>query len=234
MFWKTGINGIYRKSSFSIFLRLSIWPRTKGARTESQTRNHCSLPFPGNEGRQSEGSGARNIIGSYDSLWNDTENHYDETAMDGEYGARGAFDTRTPAGGKEHLHIKPGAWVIVAEDDEVLRSLFGEALREKGFQVLPAANGLEALELYRENADKVWLVVTDVMMPGMDGLSAAIEMRRIDDNVFFLFMSGYDPQRIGENGITIKNIPNSDFFLKPFTFSDVISRIRILSSPHQT
>jgi CheY-like chemotaxis protein len=69
--------------------------------------------------------------------------------------------------------------------------LFGDALREKGLHVLSAANGLEALELYRENADKVWLVVTDVIMPGMDGLTAAVEMQKIDKNVFFLFMSGH-------------------------------------------
>jgi CheY-like chemotaxis protein len=142
-------------------------------------------------------------------------------------------DTQTPERQKQHVYINPGSWVIVAEDDVVLRSLFSEALREKGLQVLSAANGLEALELYRENADKIWLVVTDVIMPGMDGLTAAVEMRKIDKNVFFLFMSGHDLQVIEKTGFTMEDIPNSDFYQKPFAFRDMISRIQMLGAPQQ-
>jgi CheY-like chemotaxis protein len=243
VFRKTGKNSSCLKSSFSIFSRLSISPRIKNTRTESQTRNRCSLPDPGNEGRQGEGGGARNSIGPCDRLRNDTEDHYGEVAVNTEYRAESASDIWVPvadvyprwtqAEGKEHLYVEPGSWVIVAEDDEALRSLFGEALRGKGLQVLPAANGIEAVELYRENADKVWLVVADVIMPGMDGLSAAIEMRKIDDNVFFLFMSGSDPQQIGKTGVNIEDIPNADFFMKPFAFSDMTRRIRMLESTHQ-
>jgi len=127
-----------------------------------------------------------------------------------------------------NIYIKPGSCVLVAEDDIVLRSLFSDALREKGLHVFSASNGLEALELYRENADKIRLVITDVMMPGMDGLTAAIEMRKIDENVFFLFMSGYDLQEIEEAGLNIENVPDSNFYQKPFVFRDIIDGIRIV------
>ena len=139
---------------------------------------------------------------------------------------------QTPEREKQDIYIKPASWVIVAEDDVVLRSLFGDALREKGLHVLSAANGLEALELYRENADRIRLVVTDVIMPGMDGLTAAVEMRKIDKNVYFLFMSGHDPQAIEEAGFSMDDIPDSDFYQKPFAFNDMIGRIRMPGAPH--
>ena len=133
---------------------------------------------------------------------------------------------------RQPIYIKPGSWVIIAEDDLVLQSLFSDALREKGLHVLSAANGLEALELYRENADKILLVITDIIMPGMDGLTAAVEMRKTDKNVFFLFMSGHDPQALEEAGVNIEDIPNSDFYQKPFAFTDMIGRIRMPGTPH--
>lgn len=142
-------------------------------------------------------------------------------------------DTQSPAGAEEHVHLKPDSWVmvLVAEDDTAFRFILSEALNEAGFEVLPAANGVEALELYRKNADKVNLVVADITMPGMDGLTAAVEMRKIDDNVFFLFMSGYEPERIKEIGINMEDIPNAAFLRKPFAFKDMINMIRSLRPP---
>ena len=121
-----------------------------------------------------------------------------------------------------------GSFVMVVEDDAAFRWLLGEALRYEGFEVLIAANGIEALQLYRENSDNVWLVVADIVMPEMDGLTAATEMRKIDDNVFFIFMSGYDSEWIDRIGIKMEDIPNSGFFRKPFAFRELTSRIRTL------
>jgi two-component system, cell cycle sensor histidine kinase and response regulator CckA len=145
-------------------------------------------------------------------------------------------DTQSSEGAEKHGRLKPGSWimVLVAEDDTAFRFLLSEALSEAGFEVLPAANGVEALELYRKNADKINLVVADVVMPGMDGLTAAIEMRKIDNNVFLLFMSGYEPERIKEIGINIQDIPHTAFLRKPFAFKDMISTIRSLGPPRQT
>jgi two-component system, cell cycle sensor histidine kinase and response regulator CckA len=126
----------------------------------------------------------------------------------------------------ERFHIAVGSRVIVADDDEALRMLLSETLSEEGFEVLLAADGLEALELYQKNADTISLVVADIIMPRMDGLTAAIEMRKIDENVAFLFMSGCDPERIRAIGISIEEIPNSCFFPKPFGFEEMVNEIR--------
>ena len=138
---------------------------------------------------------------------------------------------QAPEREKQHVYIKPGSWVLVAVDDMVLRFLFGDALRGKGLRVLSAPNGLEALELYRENAGKIRLVITDVMLPVMDGLTAAVEMRKIDKNVFFMFISGHDLQMIEEAGLNIEDVPDSNFYQKPFAFRDIIGGIRIVA-PH--
>jgi DNA-binding response OmpR family regulator len=120
------------------------------------------------------------------------------------------------------------SWVIVAEDDEALRFLLSEVLSQEGFEVLCAANGREALELYRKNADKVSLAIVDVCIPEMDGVTVAIEMRKIDANAFFLFISGYDCEYLKEKGVSLESIPNADFLPKPFTFKDMVGRIQVL------
>jgi len=117
---------------------------------------------------------------------------------------------------------------MVVDDDTALRGMLSQVLSYNGFEVLSAANGIEALQLYRENTGKVWLVVADIMMPEMDGLTAATEMRKIDDNVYFIFMSGYDAGRIDEIGIKMEDIPRAEFFQKPFAFKDMVSRMRTL------
>ncbi len=124
--------------------------------------------------------------------------------------------------------MNAGSGIIVADDDESLRLLLSETLKDEGFEVLLAANGREAVDLYRRSARKISLVVADIMMPGMDGLTAAMEMRKIDANVIFLFMSGCDSERIKSIGINMDDIPNSCFFPKPFGFGDMVSRIRKL------
>jgi DNA-binding response OmpR family regulator len=147
---------------------------------------------------------------------------------------RNIADTRSSAQARSTVHVEPGSWVIVAEDDAAFRFLLGEALRTEGLEVLSAANGSEALELYRKYAEKVTLAIVDVIMPVMDGLTTATEMRKIDDNVFFLFISGYEHARLKEIGIDMEGIPNADFLGKPFTFKDMMSRIRMLGLLHQT
>jgi two-component system, cell cycle sensor histidine kinase and response regulator CckA len=131
------------------------------------------------------------------------------------------------------LHAHPGSCVMIVEDDASLRWMLSQALSKDGFEVLTAESGIEALRLYRENTDKVWLVVADIMMPEMDGLTAATEMRKIDDNVWFIFMSGYDAERIDRIGIKMEDIPRAEFFRKPFAFRDLTSRIKALDRSRQ-
>jgi two-component system, cell cycle sensor histidine kinase and response regulator CckA len=136
----------------------------------------------------------------------------------------GATETQ----GNQGIEDRSRTLVMVVEDDEVLQWLLSGALNREGFKVLNAANGVDALQLFRENAGKVWLVVSDIFMPMMDGLTAATEMLKIDDNVFFIFMSGYDSEHIDKIGIKLADIPRSDFFRKPFDLIDIVNRMKAL------
>jgi two-component system, cell cycle sensor histidine kinase and response regulator CckA len=81
--------------------------------------------------------------------------------------------------------IKSGCSVLlVVEDDASLQSILSEAMSEEGFRVFSTGSGAQALELYSENADHICLAIIDVMLPGMDGITTANEMRKINDNVY--------------------------------------------------
>jgi PAS domain S-box-containing protein len=81
--------------------------------------------------------------------------------------------------------------VLLAEDEDELRAMVGEALRARGFQVIEAAHGQQALELAREHPDPVALLLTDVVMPGMDGVELYEALVQEQPDIAVLYMSGY-------------------------------------------
>ncbi|MDZ7373483.1 MAG: PAS domain S-box protein [candidate division KSB1 bacterium] len=81
--------------------------------------------------------------------------------------------------------------VLLIEDDEKVRQLTRRAIARLGFRVLCAASGQEALELLRNRAEKIDLVVSDVIMPGLHGPELAEEIRKLRPEVKIIFMSGY-------------------------------------------
>jgi diguanylate cyclase (GGDEF)-like protein len=70
------------------------------------------------------------------------------------------------------------ATVLVVDDDATTRLLAGRWLSHAGFQVLSAANGAEGLEIARANAERIAVILLDVMMPGMDGFEVAAELQK--------------------------------------------------------
>ncbi|MGA8767551.1 MAG: PAS domain S-box protein [Candidatus Acidiferrales bacterium] len=81
--------------------------------------------------------------------------------------------------------------ILLVEDDEALRKLILNSLSERGYSVLEAANGTEALQLARQRSGKVDLLLTDVVMPGMSGPQVADSVVALDPDVKVLYMSGY-------------------------------------------
>jgi CheY-like chemotaxis protein len=86
---------------------------------------------------------------------------------------------------------KPCATVLVVDDDAGLRAVLGRALAEAGYQVLTAANGEEALALAGTLIGQLALVITDVRMPAMDGLTLAGHLAHLPSPPPVLFISGY-------------------------------------------
>jgi PAS domain S-box-containing protein len=81
--------------------------------------------------------------------------------------------------------------VILVEDDDAVRTFGGRALRNKGYRVVEAKSGETALDLVRDASGRINLLITDVVMPQMDGPELIREVRRIDPDIKVIFISGY-------------------------------------------
>jgi hemerythrin-like metal-binding protein/PAS domain S-box-containing protein len=119
--------------------------------------------------------------------------------------------------------------VLVVEDEPEVREVTQRALRSGGYQVLAAASGDEALALDPAILGRVQLLVTDVVMPGLDGRATAEEMRRRNPSLRVLYVSGYTPDVIAQRGALDAD---TEFLPKPFTAELLLSRVRaILDAP---
>jgi CheY-like chemotaxis protein len=88
--------------------------------------------------------------------------------------------------------------VLVVDDEEVVRVLARETLKDAGFEVLVAEDGREAVEIYRARANEIDAIVLDLSMPRMDGVETFTEMRRIRNDAPVILSSGYNEQEATE------------------------------------
>jgi len=112
--------------------------------------------------------------------------------------------------------------ILLVEDEEGLRALNARGLASRGYTVLEASNGVEALEVL-EKEGRVDLVVSDVVMPEMDGPTLLKELRARDPNVKIIFVSGYAEEAFA------KNLPSQEqyaFLAKPFTLKQLVAEVK--------
>jgi len=120
-----------------------------------------------------------------------------------------------------------GCSVLLVEDEDGVREFARLALEGHGYAVTDAANGEAAVGLL-DPARPLDLLVTDVVMPGMDGRELAVRVRASWPGAGVVFVSGYvpDPARLAE-------VPDAVFLPKPFTPADlVLAAGRALARPH--
>jgi two-component system cell cycle sensor histidine kinase/response regulator CckA len=113
--------------------------------------------------------------------------------------------------------------ILLVEDEEGLRSLNARGLRSRGYSVLEAENGIEALEVLEEQNGNVDLVVSDVVMPEMDGPTLLKEMRARNPQLKIIFVSGY-----AEDAFE-KSLPANEqfaFLAKPFALSALVAKVK--------
>jgi two-component system cell cycle sensor histidine kinase/response regulator CckA len=108
--------------------------------------------------------------------------------------------------------------VILVDDNDIVRDLMRAMLRREGFCVEAAASAYDAL-LIAERGDPVDLLVTDVYMPGMDGLELADRLLELHPDASVLYTSGHADERILAPG----TVPSGAAFLpKPFTMTELV------------
>jgi two-component system, cell cycle sensor histidine kinase and response regulator CckA len=115
--------------------------------------------------------------------------------------------------------------ILLADDDEVVRSFVARVLAHSGYDVLTACDGQDAVELFAARVASVAMAVLDVAMPRMNGVAAAERMRAVRPSLPVLFFTGYDFHLL-ERGYSPK--PGMEVLLKPFTHEDLLHRIRAL------
>lgn len=113
--------------------------------------------------------------------------------------------------------------IMLVEDEDAVRLFSARALRSKGYKVIEAINGEDALEFMKSTTEKIDLVISDVIMPNMDGPTFVNEMNQLRENQKVLFISGYAEETFFNR---IKDDAQIRFLPKPFTLVDLATRVK--------
>ena len=113
--------------------------------------------------------------------------------------------------------------VLLVEDEEAVRSFAARALRVRGYKVLEAPGGEEALELVRNHPGPIHLLITDVVMPNMDGPTLVRNLKRIRPEIAVIFMSGYAEEAFRRND---QNTADMHFLPKPFGLKQLAAKVK--------
>ena len=136
-----------------------------------------------------------------------------------EGGRASAFSSRTAAGG-----LTSGAeTVLLVEDEPALRDLIKLALTGSGFTVLGRLQSCGCTRRLQEHTGPLHLLLTDVIMPGMDGPALAKQVQEERPDIKVLFMSGYATNFIMHDGVVD---PGTNFLEKPFHPRTLLSKVR--------
>ena len=115
------------------------------------------------------------------------------------------------------------ATILLVEDEEAVRAFAVRALTSRGYTVHEASTGAEALDVMTEIEGKVDLVVSDVVMPEMDGPSLLRELRKTQPDLKIIFVSGYAEEAFS------KNLPENEtfhFLAKPFSLKQLATKVK--------
>ena len=115
------------------------------------------------------------------------------------------------------------ASILLVEDEEAVRAFAGRALSARGYTVYEAASGPEALDLLKDIVNPLDLVISDVVMPGMDGPTLMRELRLRQPDVKIIFVSGY------AEDVFERNLPEDEsyqFLPKPFSLKELATTVK--------
>lgn len=113
--------------------------------------------------------------------------------------------------------------ILLVEDENPVREFIALVLREQGYTVIEAANGQEALQLAQEYSQEIHLLLTDMVMPGINGMVLAQRLLKNHPHLKTLIMSGYSTQLNAYHGTSSDNPP---FIQKPFSREALLGKIR--------
>jgi two-component system cell cycle sensor histidine kinase/response regulator CckA len=149
--------------------------------------------------------------------------HHAEPEAQPEPPAANAAREAPAADAKPRADLTGQGTILLVEDEDGLRSLNARGLRSRGYSVIEAANGVEAMEALEAKNGAIDLVVSDVVMPEMDGPTLLKAMRERNPDLKIIFVSGY-----AEDAFE-KSLPENQqfaFLPKPFTLSQLVAAVK--------
>ncbi|MCB0194216.1 MAG: PAS domain-containing protein [Anaerolineae bacterium] len=212
------------------FVMLAISDTGQGM--DAETREHIFEPFFTTKDRgQGTGLGLATIFGI-------VKQHQGHIWVYSEPGQGTTFKIYLPQTKevnqpvKAHQHESAPVYgtetVLVVEDEKMVRELVCETLTAHGYQVIEASNPDHALQLAAGHKETLHLLLTDVIMPKMNGRELHQQLIAIKPNIKTLYMSGYTDNVIVHHGILDDDI---EFLQKPFTITQLTQKVRTVLTP---
>ncbi len=198
-----------------------------GIGMDEETRTHMFEPFfTTKEAGKGTGLGLATVYGivsqSNGYIWVYSEPQQG-TTFKIYFPATAGEAARTRAAKRPELSLCGTETILLVEDEARLRELIEHVLSDKGYHVVAAANGPEALRILATHTSSIDLMLTDVVMPAMRGQELAEQLRERYPNMAVIYMSGYTDNALMHSGA----LPEGTAFLqKPFTPDVVLRRIR--------
>ncbi len=200
-----------------------------GEGMDNETQSHIFEPFFTTKGPKGTGLGLSTVYGivkqSGGYIWVRSELGRGTTFK--------IYLPRVPSTGQavahvaapvEYRRVEPGTeTILLVEDEANLRYLARQYLEKQGYKVIEAADGAVAMQIAVAHDKLIHLLLTDVIMPGMNGRELAQRICEIRPNVKVLYMSGYTENVIGHDGMLDAGVR---LLQKPFTLRDLKSKVR--------
>jgi two-component system cell cycle sensor histidine kinase/response regulator CckA len=146
-----------------------------------------------------------------------------QAAIDKAAGAAATVEVAAPKPPDASRDLSGSATVLLVEDEDAVRMGGMRALTSRGYTVHEASSGVEALEVYHELGGKIDIVVSDVVMPEMDGPTLLGELRKLRPDIKFIFVSGYAEDAFARN---LPADAKFGFLPKPFSLKQLATVVK--------
>lgn len=166
------------------------------------------------------------------SVYSTIKEHQGEIKIESEVGKGSLFRLRIPLSKTRQLNqvdteklVKGNGTILLVDDDEVLRSTGSIMLEKLGYIVLSASDGLEALEIFKTQAQHIKLVILDMIMPGLNGRETFKALQELDPSVKIILASGFSDRKAVDEMLSagLKGVLTKPFRLKEI--SSLIARV---------